>query len=83
MAASIEYKASVEGDLRRLDPKQRRRGMAKLERDLRGGAIGAEPLKGEFAGLHRIRVGDYRAIFARAAQGYLVLRIAHRRETYR
>lgn len=42
-------------------------------------------LKGEFAGLRRIRVGDYRIIYE-ADDGVLlilVVRIAHRREVYR
>ncbi len=83
MAVSIEYKNSVAGDLKRLDSRRRLRIVDRLERALRKGAPGAEALKGEFAGMLRLRFGDYRAIFARTAAGYLVLRIAHRREVYR
>ena len=83
MAVSIEYKASVAKDLKGLDPQQRRRVLAKVERVLREGAVQAEALTGQFSGLYRIRAGDYRAIFARTGTGYLVLRIAHRREVYR
>ena len=42
-------------------------------------------LKGEFAGLRRIRVGDYRVIYE-VDEGVLlvlVVRIAHRREVHR
>lgn len=41
-----------------------------------------ESLSGEFAGLFRLRVGDYRVIYALTDEGYLVLRIGHRREVY-
>ena len=40
-------------------------------------------LRGEFQGLYRLRVGDYRVIYARTDEGYLVLRLGHRREVYR
>ncbi|MBI4447235.1 MAG: type II toxin-antitoxin system RelE/ParE family toxin [Acidobacteria bacterium] len=39
-------------------------------------------MKGDFAGLFRLRVGDYRVIYARTDEGYLVLRIGHRRDVY-
>ncbi len=45
-------------------------------------AQACQPRAGEFAGLYRLRVKDYRAIYARTTDGYLVLRIAHRREAY-
>ena len=42
-------------------------------------------LKGEFSGLKRIRVGNYRVIYEANAKELIVLviRIAHRREAYR
>ncbi len=79
----IEYKASVQKDLRRLDPKQSLRVLAAIERALKFQGRGGEALTGPFAGLFKLRVGDYRIIYARTDQGYLVLRIAHRREAYR
>ena len=42
-----------------------------------------EPFGGEFRGLFKCRVGDYRAIYAKIPEGILVLRIGHRREVYR
>lgn len=81
--ARIEYKASVARDLDRLDPSVALRVLGKIERALgpEGGA--GEPLAGEFAGLLRLRVGDYRVIHLRTADGFLILRIGHRREVYR
>ena len=82
-AARVEYKASVEGDLERLDRGAARRVLTKIERALVEGTGEGERLSGEFAGLCRLRVGDYRVIYARTADGYLVLRVGHRSEVYR
>lgn len=79
----IEYKASVQKDLRRLDSQQALRVLAAIERALKTEGRGGEALSGAFAGLFQLRVGDYRVIYARTDNGYLILRIAHRREAYR
>ena len=80
--ATIEYKASVETDLRRLDPSAAQRVLRKIEKALSSEGRAEAALKGEFAGLCWLRVGDYRVIYSRRAAGYLVLRIAHRSEVY-
>jgi len=54
-----------------------------LEAELAAGGKRGEPLRGEFQGLWRLRIGDYRIIYVRTDEGFLVLRIAHRREVYR
>jgi len=79
----IEYKASVQKDLRGLDSKQALRVLTAIERALKAPGHRGEALSGPFAGLFKLRVGDYRVIYARTEDGYLVLRIAHRREAYR
>ncbi len=81
--ASVEYKASVAGDLDRLDRSVALRILGKIEKALAAGGRAGEPLTGEFAGLYRLRVGDYRVVYARTAAGYLVLRIGHRGDVYR
>ena len=47
----------------------------------------AEPLVGIFAGLFRFRVGDYRVIFRKEKERkiilLLILRIRHRKDTYK
>ena len=83
MAVRIEYKESVSGDLRRLDRAVALRILKQLEQRLEDPLRGGTPLTGEFSGLFRLRIGDYRVIYARQDGGYLVLRIAHRREVYR
>ena len=60
-----------------------RRILSKIEKALRSEGKSGKPLAGEFAGLFRLRVKDYRVIYARTTEGYLVLRIGHREEIYR
>ena len=82
-AAKVEYKLSVAGDLDRLDRAVALRILKKIEKTLAEEGGSGEPLAGEFAGLFRLRVGDYRVIYARMSGGYLVLRIGHRSDVYR
>lgn len=82
MAARIEYKASVAGDLEEIEPSMARRIVNKIERALRSEGKSGKRLSGEFAGMYRLRIKDYRVIYARTTDGYLVLRIGHRREIY-
>ena len=79
----MSYKASVASDLRRLDKAKARRILTKLERTLSTNPDAGAPLTGEFRGLFRFRVGDYRVIYAKSPAGALVLRIGHRKDVYR
>ena len=83
MAAKVEYKASVAKDLRRLDRVSALRLLSKLERSLVHQNVHGKALTGEFEGLYSLRVGDYRAIYVRTDDGFLVLRIGHRRDIYK
>ena len=83
MPAEVEYKASVARDLRRLNRPRALRILTAIERALIREGRRGEALSGRFAGLYRLRMGDYRVIYARTDRGYLVLRIAHRRDVYR
>ena len=74
-AARVEYKASAASDLERLDRAVALRVLRKFEKSLVEQGADGEPLSGEFQGLMRLRVGDYRVIYARTSKGYLVLRI--------
>lgn len=82
-AARVDYKASVATDLDRLDGAVALRVLKKIDRALVDQGGGGEALTGEFTGLFRLRVGDYRVIYTRTSTGYLVLRIGHRGEVYR
>lgn len=83
MASKISYKSSVAGDLRRLDKPTARRILNKLERALAATPDAGTPVTGEFQGLFRYRVGEYRIVYAKTAEGVLVLRIRHRKDVYR
>ena len=83
MASKVLYKASVAGDLKRLDKPVARRLTEKLERALSSNADIGIALTGEFRGLFKYRIGDYRIIYAKTPEGVLVLRIGHRKDVYR
>jgi mRNA interferase RelE/StbE len=83
LAARIEYKASVAKDLRQLDREEAMRILNRIDQTLSAAGRKGEALSGEFAGLFKLRVGEFRVIYARTDDGYLVLRIGHRREVYR
>ncbi len=82
-ALRIEYKASVDRDLRRLDRQVATRIIDKVEQELTSPDLRPIPLTGSFEGLYKFRVGDYRVIYALSEGGILVIRVAHRREVYR
>ena len=83
MAYSVDYKSSVARDIKKLDKSEIKRILNKLEQKLQRDPNVGEALKGAFAGLFRLRIGDYRAIYSKTRKGSLVLRIAHRKEAYR
>ena len=82
MAFDIAYKKSVGKDLAGLGKAEARRILDKIEKELPARADSYPVLKGQFSGLRKLRVGDYRVIFAILGAQVLVLRIGHRREVY-
>jgi len=78
----MAYKKSVGKDLAGLGKAEARRILDKIEKELPARADSYPVLKGQFAGLRKLRVGDYRVIFAILGAQVLVLRIGHRREVY-
>jgi len=83
LAYNITYKSSVKRDLRKLSKAEARRILDQLEKDLSREPDKYPTLKGEFAGLRKYRVGNYRVIFAVLDRDVLVLRIGHRRDIYK
>ena len=83
MAYKISYKRSVEKDLASLPKAQARRVLAKIESELTLRPNSCPPLKGQFAGLRRLRVGTFRVIFAIQGEDVLVLRVGNRRDVYK
>jgi mRNA-degrading endonuclease RelE of RelBE toxin-antitoxin system len=82
LAFNITYKKSVGKDLAGLGKAETRRILDKIEKDLSIRANSFPLLHGDFAGLRKLRIGDYRVIFAILGPDVLVLRIGHRREIY-
>ena len=83
MAYNILYKKSVQRDLKRLGKAEARRILDLLEKELSKKPDAYPILKGEFAGLRKYRIGDYRIIYALMDADVVVLRIGHRKEVYR
>ena len=83
MAYNIQYKRSVEKDLSRLDKREARRVLGRIEKELSSHPDRYPTLKGEFEGLRKMRMGDYRVIYAILGNDVLILRIGNRREVYR
>jgi len=82
LAFDIAYKKSVGKDLAGLGKAEARRILDKIEKELPTRANSYPVLKGQFSGLRKLRVGDYRVVFAILDAQVLVLRIGHRREVY-
>lgn len=82
MVFRVQYKRSVAKDLKNLDESDARHVLDKLERELKKDPDAGERLKGKFAGLLRLHIGDYRVTYARTKDGVLILLISHRGDVY-
>jgi mRNA interferase RelE/StbE len=81
LPGKVLYKSSVSRDVKLIDSRDRERIMRQTgatSDDPKNG----EPLHGEFAGLYKLRVGEYRIVYALIGQDVLVLRIRHRGKAY-
>ncbi len=77
MPANIEYKSSVFRDLKKIGMPEATRIMVKLETVLSKDPDRGEPLKGKFKGMFKLKVGDYRVVYAKTKKGILILRVRH------
>lgn len=83
MAYNIGYKKSVERDLKKLPKAEARRVLDQIEEELSEKADAHPVLKGQFAGLRKLRIGAYRVIYAILGSEVIVLRIGHRKDVYK
>lgn len=83
MAYKVVYKKSVHRDLKKLSRAEAGRILDVVDKQLSKKPESNPALKGQFAGLRRFRVGDYRVVYALLGNDILVLRIAHRRDVYK
>ena len=82
MTARVLYKSSVAHDLKKISAKDKHMVLRQIEELLGGDPKSGEALHGEFDGLFKLRVGDYRAIYAIIGADVLVLRIRRRSKAY-
>ena len=83
MAYNIVYKKSVQRDLKKLSKAETRSILDQIEEELSEKADTYPVFKGQFAGLRKYRVGDYRVIYVILGEDVLILRIGHRRDVYK
>ncbi len=82
MAGKILYKSSVSRDLKKINPKDVERILREIRTILGDNPDAGEALSGEFKGLFKVRIGDYRVIYTMVEHDVLVLRIGHRSKVY-
>jgi mRNA interferase RelE/StbE len=80
---NIVYKKSVQRDLQRLSKPEAARVLDRIERELAKRPDLNPTLKGAFSGLRKLRVGEYRVIYALLGTDVLILRVGHRKDVYR
>ena len=82
MEYKVTYKKSVMKDLKKINKTDLKRLITKIEKELSQTPESYPALKGEFAGLRKLRVGNYRVIYAILDKEVLILRVGHRKEVY-
>jgi len=83
LAYNIVYKKSVHRDLKRLSKPEAKRILDLIETELIKKPESNPSLKGQFAGLRKYRVGDYRVIYALLGQDILILKVGNRKDVYK
>jgi mRNA interferase RelE/StbE len=79
----IEYKSSVSRDIKQIDKNAVDRILSEIKDTLSTNPIAGEILRGEFTGLYKLRIGEYRVIYSIIGkESVLVLRIRHRSKAY-
>ena len=80
----IQFKESVAKDLKKISKAEIVKILTKIETDLPNKAEKLPNLKGEFSGLKKYRIGDYRIIFCLPNETtILITRIGHRSSVYK
>ncbi len=83
MAYNIAYKSSVQKDLKGISKNEIRRILNKIDTILTAKPEQFPQLKGEFKGLRKFRIGDYRIIFTIEGNDVIILKIGHRKDAYK
>jgi mRNA interferase RelE/StbE len=83
LTGRILYKSSVSHDLKKISARDAERILREIRTTLGKDPNAGEALMGDFKGMFKIRVGDYRVIYAIIDGDVLVLRVGHRSKVYR
>ena len=79
----VTFKKSVAKDLKKISAENVDRILRKIDSELPGKAESLPMLQGDFAGLRKYRIGNYRVIFSIIDATILILRVQHRKEVYK
>ena len=81
---STQWAEGAVRDLEFLDREVARRILRKLDWYVRNtDSVTPEPLSGEFKGMYKLRVGDWRVIYTIESKTVTILAVGHRREIYK
>ena len=83
MSYNVVYKKSIHRDLKKLSKGEVGHILDQIEQELAKKPESYPVLKGQFAGLRKYRIGDYRVIYALVGVDILILRIGNRRDVYK
>ena len=82
LTSKILYKSSVSRDLRKISSKEVDRILRQVRATLGDNPQSGERLHGDFEGLLKLRIGEYRVVYALSDSDVIVLRIRHRSKAY-
>ena len=82
MTGRILYKSSVSRDLKKIAPKDVERVLKRIRTVLGEDPQSGERLHGDFEGLLKLRIGEYRVVYALSGDDVVVLMIRHRSMAY-
>jgi len=83
LAYNIVYKKSVYRDFKKLSKTEAKRILDLIETELIKKPESNPSLKGQFTGLRKYRIGDYRVIYSLLGFDILILRIGNRKDVYK
>ena len=83
MDYKITFKKSVTKDLKKITQTDVIKILNKIETELASKADNLPELQGQFAGLKKYRVGNYRIVFTIIDKTILILHIQHRKDVYK
>ena len=82
MKRGIRYEGRILKDLKRLDPETQSRILFAMERFASSGNGDVRPLRGEFGGSYRLRIGKWRVYFLLENTDLVAYQIDNRGEAY-